>query len=171
MKEAIGGTWLFGIVITFIVFFTTFISFSTNYSRTFKVKDEILTIIERYKGVNSKTINKINSELKDMGYFTTGNCVDNSGEKSSPSKNYSNWFGFKTSSTTATKNSSKSNYCIRRYLISAANAGPVGHPSASYYQVVVFFELDWPVVGPMLSTRVEGETSVIHVFDDTYPFD
>ena len=63
MKEAIGGTWLFGIVITFIVFFTTFISFSTNYSRTFKVKDEVITIIERHKGVNDNTIIYINKKI------------------------------------------------------------------------------------------------------------
>ena len=52
MKEAVGGTWLFGIVITFIVFFTTYISMSTNYAKSFKVKDEILLTIEHFKGVN-----------------------------------------------------------------------------------------------------------------------
>jgi hypothetical protein len=166
MKEAIGGTWLFGIVITFIVFFTTFISFSTNYSRTFKVKDEVITIIERHKGVNDNTISYINKKIKDMGYFNTGDCVDNSGEKYTVSEKYSYWNGFKVNSTKGTKNSTNSNYCIRRYLISAENAGPIGHPSAAYYQVVVFFELDWPIVGTLLSTRVEGETAIIHSFDD-----
>ena len=84
MKESIGGTWLFGIVITFIVFFTTFISISTNHSKTYRVKDEILNIIEFYKGVNDSSIGKINDQLAIMRYFTYGECMDNSGEKSSP---------------------------------------------------------------------------------------
>jgi len=49
VKEAVGGTWLFGIVITFIVFFTTYISMSTNYAKTFKVKDEILLTTDDYQ--------------------------------------------------------------------------------------------------------------------------
>ena len=111
MKEAIGGTWLFGIVITFIVFFTTFVSFSANSSRTFKVKDEILTIIELYKGVNSNTVKKINSRMKDLGYASTGVCSDNSGEINSSVKNYSHWLGFQIGNTNA--------------IVSGKNSGPI----------------------------------------------
>lgn len=167
MKEAIGGTWLFGIVITFIVFFTTFISFSTNYSRAFNVKDEVLTIIERYKGVNKTSVSKINKRLSKLGYTGDGKCAD-SGESNYESDNYSYWLGFKHSSLSGIENSKNSNYCVRRYLISSANNGPVGHPTAAYYQVVVFFKLDWPVVGDVFEVRVEGETAVIHSFKDEY---
>ncbi len=44
MKEAIGGTWLFTLVIAFLAVFTTFVSITTNYSRTYKIKDEIIKI-------------------------------------------------------------------------------------------------------------------------------
>ena len=170
MKEAIGGTWLFGIVITFIVFFTTFISVSTNYSRTFKVKDEILSIVEFYKGVNTKSIAKINDRLDTLGYYTRGACVDNSGEQKSSSKKYSNWLGFSTRSVSSTMNSRNSNYCIRRYTVSAKNDGPIGHPTSAYYQVVVFFKLDWPIIGSIFNVRVDGETSIIHMHEDSWPF-
>ena len=170
MKEAIGGTWLFGIVIAFIVFFTTFISVSTNYSRAFKVKDEILTIVEFYKGVNTKSVAKVNDRLKELGYYTTGKCVDNDGEVKSASSKYSNWLGFTTNSTTPIKNSTKSNYCIRRYTVSSQTNGPIGHPTSAYYQIVVFFKLDWPIIGSIFNVRVEGETSVIHMHEDTWAF-
>ena len=39
MKEAIGGTWVFGIFIAFIALFTSFMSISANYSKCYKVKD------------------------------------------------------------------------------------------------------------------------------------
>jgi len=169
MKEAIGGTWLFGIVIVFIVFFTTFISFSTNYARVFKVKDEVLTIIERYKGVNSSSVKKINDRLSNIGYSGKGKCVDTSGEQSYYSDHYSKWLGCNGDEEPII-NSNKSNYCIRKYVISSDDIGPTGHPRSAYYQVVVFFELDWPVVGSLFNTRVDGETSVIHVFDDDWTF-
>ena len=35
MREAIGGTWLFGLVLTFIVFFASFLAVSINYSKAF----------------------------------------------------------------------------------------------------------------------------------------
>ena len=80
MKEAIGGTWLFGIVLTFVVLFTTFISLSTNYSRCFRIKDEIITTIEHYNGVNEKSlkyINEFENEYKSYynlkKYFVLGN--------------------------------------------------------------------------------------------------
>ena len=41
MREAIGGTWLFGLVITFIVFFASFLAISINYSRAFNVNNNV----------------------------------------------------------------------------------------------------------------------------------
>ena len=160
MKEAIGGTWLFGIVLTFIVFFTTYVSVSTNYAKAFKVKDEILLTIEHYKGVNNKTIDRINTYLKGVGYYSKGKCADNSNEKN---KGYSNWEGFYVGGT---NNKSYGNYCIRRYVISDCKTGPIGHPSSAYYQVLVFFKLDWPIIGSIFEVRIDGETSIIYHFDD-----
>ncbi len=172
MKESIGGTWLFGIVITFIVFFTTFISISTNHSKTFRVKDEILNIIEFYKGVNDSSLAKINDQLAIMRYFTFGECMDNSGEKSSPSKNMSAWYGFVSSDPNkrGVKNSTRANYCIRKYVVSEDGKGPIGHPSSAYYQVVVFFKLDWPIIRSVFNIRIEGETSLVYRHKDKFDF-
>ena len=169
MKEAVGGTWLFGIVITFIVFFTTYISMSTNYAKSFKVKDEILMAIEHYKGVNDKSVARISDYVTKLGFYSTGKCSDNSGEISASMKNYSGWLGFDHSGT-GVSNASNATYCIRKALISDEKHGPIGHPPAAYYQVVVFFKLDWPVFNTIFNVRVEGETSIIHKYRDTYVF-
>ena len=66
MKEAVGSTWIFTIVITLLLFFTAFVSLSTNYTRTYKIKDEIITILTNKKGVNKNAIRAINEELFDM---------------------------------------------------------------------------------------------------------
>ena len=51
MREAIGGTWLFGLVITFIVFFASFLAVSINYSKAFNVKNNVVDLIMR-TGIN-----------------------------------------------------------------------------------------------------------------------
>lgn len=168
MKEAVGGTWLFGIVITFIVFFTTYISLSTNYAKTFRVKDEILLTIEHYKGVNDKSIKRINSYLDEVGYFSTGNCGGYDEVKDSSRKKFSEWVGFRNNRTTAAS-TTDANYCIRRSMYSSG-ATDAGHPRSALYQVVVFFDMDWPVVGALLNVRIEGETAIIHMNSDTIGF-
>lgn len=165
MKEAIGGSWLFGIVVTFIVFFSTYISMSTNYAKSFKVKDEILLTVEHFKGVNDSSIERINNYLNRVGYFSKGNCdgYDESIANTTKAK-YSKWLGF----TTGSKNASSvknANYCIRRASFSSG-AGDAGHPRSAHYQVVVFFSLDWPVIGSLINVRIEGETSIIHMYND-----
>ena len=47
MRESIGGAWLVGIVITFVVLFTSYLALSVNYSKAFKVKNEIISLIAK----------------------------------------------------------------------------------------------------------------------------
>ena len=42
MREAIGGTWIFGLVIVFIVLFTSYLALSVNYSKAFKAHRNIV---------------------------------------------------------------------------------------------------------------------------------
>ena len=42
MREAIGGTWLFGIVILFIALFSAFLAYSVSYTKAFNTKNEII---------------------------------------------------------------------------------------------------------------------------------
>ena len=72
MREAIGGTWLFGLVITFIVFFASFLAISVNYSKAFNVKNNIVDMISKYEGNNCNArnkneIEKINKSLESDG--------------------------------------------------------------------------------------------------------
>ncbi len=40
MKESIGGTWLLGFVLVFIVIFSAYLAVSINYTKAFKVKNK-----------------------------------------------------------------------------------------------------------------------------------
>lgn len=164
MKEAIGGTWLFGIVVAFVVLFTTFISVSTNYSRSFRIKDDILSIIEHYHGVNDKSLEAINRNLTSIGYSSTGRCPDDG----------TCWVGYNTSGVVSGYGTNR-NYCISRHLINKQAtknkiSGVIGHPESAYYSVAVFFRLDWPILNSFFNINITGETSIIYNVNDNKNF-
>lgn len=160
MKEAIGGTWIFIIVITLIMFFTAFVSLSTNYTRTYKIKDKIVSIIASKKGVSKSTIQAINKELREIGYSSKGSCPEDGGT----------WYGFSRTNGDAYVSRSNANYCIKRNVVvsecSGRTDGAIGHPSTNYYSVAVFFKIDFPVLGNIFKIIVRGETASINMPKD-----
>lgn len=154
MKEAIGGSWLFLIVITFVTLFACFISLSVNWSKCYKVKDEILFLIEKNHGLNSGTLTEVNEYLTDIGYRSTGKC---------PSGSDGCWYGFSYSNNSG-HTMSNPNYCVQKHVVGAT---AIGHPTTAYYSVKVFFKLDVPVIGDIIKLTVDGETSNIANVKDT----
>ena len=55
MKEAISTTWIVGLMTTFIFLFSGYLAVTISYSRAFKIKDEVLYIIEKHHGMTSDT--------------------------------------------------------------------------------------------------------------------
>jgi hypothetical protein len=159
VKEAIGGSWLFMIVITFLAIFTTFVSATTNYSRTYKIKDEIVQDIEYYRGVNKESIDKINNYIKGIGYTSKNSCPDD-GDK---------WMAFSTQGNpgnyySVTPYSGQANYCIKK--IKTVKQCETYGPSNAYYKVVVFFRIDWPVFRTIFNVKVAGETAPVRAVGD-----
>lgn len=163
MKEAIGGSWLFTLIITLLAFFTCFISISTNYTRTYNIKDKIVSIVTNRRGINKTAITQINKELREIGYGGTGTCPNDSGC----------WYGFnKNNDNGISSYASEVHYCIKQNVVvslrdDGTTSGAIGHPAQNYYSVAVFFDIDMPVVGEIFKLTVEGETSVINLPDDS----
>ena len=127
MREAIGGTWIFSIVIIFIVLFTGYLAVSVNYSKAFKVKNGIINIIEHNEGLNPTAQNEIKSYLGGVGYYVYSTCKTSENEK-----------GYEPNNT-------NTGY---RYCISKREAGGGSVPKA-YYKIKVFFRLDLPIIGSL----------------------
>ena len=160
MKESIGGTTLFIIVIFFIVLFTGYLCFSINQSRAFSVKNGIVRIVERYGNMvgNADDLQNIpgfrtdiTNELTNVGYRTVGICnTDN--------ENDAGWVAFKTDGTTT--NDGDGVFCIK-YV--GDNPDP-GHNVDSpvqklhYFKIKTFYHFDLPVFRNMLRMNVEGNT-------------
>ena len=85
MREAIGATWIFVIVIVFIIVFTGYLAFSVNYAKAFAVKDTIIDTLEKFNGPGSENdkyafsssgpvLDEIKRKMKNINYNSKGRC-------------------------------------------------------------------------------------------------
>jgi len=165
MKEALGGISLFQIVIIFILIFTGIMCLTINQSKAFSVKDEIITIIqnapvEKDNKFSDSTVEKIKNYLKQAGYRTTGDCPDDK------------WIGYSRDGSEVKNNAA---FCVK--INDVANAfnedlldkcaddkcsiSDAGYPNMVYYEIVLFYELDIPVIKYFMNFKTYGATRVL----------
>ncbi len=147
MREAIGGTWIFQIVIFFILLFTGYMCLSINHSKAFNVKNTIVKAIEREEGVNisnpdhDPAIEKIVEYLKQTSYRTTGRCPEG-------------YMGYNRDGRIDTRNSA---FCLKEEV--TRNSADM--PNMNYYRIVVFYQLDLPIFRSVFEFRVSGDTKIM----------
>ena len=171
MREAIGGGLLLNIVIIIIGVISAFLIGSVAYSKAYKAKNRIISVVEKHDGICFDSIDssdscykEIEDELKDLGYSAniSATCpnieIDNtdsgikSVERVYPSSNYNS--GHK--------------YCVYRYtLCDTVDCGSgIACESRSnqliYYKVIIFMHFDIPVVGSFLEFPISGETKAFY---------
>ena len=150
MREAIGGTWLFGLVITFIVFFASFLAVSINYAKAFDIKNNIVDLIGKYEGNNACARKKIGEYLKGVGYLVPGYCPS-SGEDGNPYE----YIGYNLDGTKVT--SGKAYYCLSKDSVDSTTV-----IDKKFYRVVIFFRIDLPMLDDITTFRIKGETESIY---------
>jgi hypothetical protein len=149
MRESVGSTWLMGLALTFVLLFSAFLSIAIHYSRVFKIKNEILSILEKYEGyTNGSTGSRkiINDYLKAAGYSATGKCPQvSSGEYKYYAETDLNRYG---KNNIYPANGNDAFYCIRRN-------------EQNGYDIILFFKFDLPVIGDLGAINVGGKTKKI----------
>lgn len=162
MREAIGATWIMGIVIAFIALFSGFLAFSINYSKAFKVKNGIVERIEKYGGLNEDTAKEISSFLKEIGYNATGSC------KMVMNDEKLKFAGFRIDegATAHPSKSGKYNFCVQKIQSQSVS----GQMSTAYYKVHVFFSLSIPIIENFTKFDITGETQNIYFPNDGSSF-
>ena len=61
MRTAISGTWVYAIVLIFMVIMIAYVAITLNYANTFEMGAETIKIIEESEGFNSRSEKKIAS--------------------------------------------------------------------------------------------------------------
>lgn len=171
MRESIGGGLLLNIVIVIIGIISAFLIGSVAYSKAYKAKNRIISVIEKYNGICFDNIDssdscykEIEDELRDLGYSANvkATCPEieldttDSGIKSVemvyPTSNYNS--GHK--------------YCVYMYTLCDSvdcGGGKSCTPYSNelvYYKVITFMHFDIPIVGKFLEFPISGETKTFY---------
>ncbi len=142
MKEAVGNTAVFQWAIFFMFFLLIFLIISMMYSRSFKVRNEVITIIEHNHGFTPEARTQINNFLTQTGYrrveyyAARGRDLDESCNRRISGD--PNWTRVDTGQDFF--------YCLYRGT------------NQEIYRVEVYLHIDLPMIGEFLSFPVRGET-------------
>ncbi len=147
MREAIGSLSITQIVIFFLILFSGFMSVSINVNKAYKVRNEIITIIQKNNGFNEETLTQIQEYMTEVGYRSKGTCDADDG------------VGYKASGYgNATGNNAL--MCVKQVAIEyeTSNKTKPQFPTAAYYQIKVFFSLDIPIINNVFRFALTGST-------------
>lgn len=173
MREAIGSSLLLNIVIVFIGVISAFLISSIAYSKAFKVKNRIVSVIEKYDGIcfndtedKDNCYKEIEAELQDMGY--SSNIVATCPKEEDYIE--SNDYGILSVQQMYPKTfSSGHKYCVYKYTLCDNDQIDLNHRKCKensnemyYYKVISFMHFDIPVIGQFLEFKVSGETKTFY---------
>lgn len=158
MRQAIGTTWVMQLVIIFMLIFVAFLALTINYTKAFKVKNELVSLIERNEGIqesNDGSIHLINNYLEYNNYTTRGSCAEGEYGVSNLHDNV----------ITAAVPGEKYHYCVQKINTSTPTT-----PRRAKYKIRIFFQFSLPVVGDLFTFSVEGTTiDITHTPENDLP--
>lgn len=144
MRQSIGGVWIFQLMILFILLFVGYIILTIQYSKTVKMKNEVITMYEKYDGLNEQSIALVNQYLESSHYTATGVCTK---------KAVSGLYGalsLQDDELEEAEPNRKYYYCIKKYK---------GANKTRYYQVTLFYRFNLPIIGDTTRFMIKGTTT------------
>ncbi len=155
MRDSFSGIFLFNIVFAFILLFAGIMSLTMNRSKAFAVKNELVNLIEKNKGIDltkASIPTEMVSAIAREAYRTVGKCPE----------------GFHGFDREGRKNNSAPSICIK----TVSHFADLGLPDGSFsqadvvkschFQIVVFYKLDFPALREVFSFNLVGDTIEIH---------
>ncbi len=144
MRDAYGGIINIVIVVVFLVIVSSYLAFNVNYTKAFRLKNKIISVLEEYegKGYESESAvarKKIKEYAQQIGYSNNNIKVD--GE------------GWKCDSV---------GYCIKKHENSSKEG--VEKRDTCYFEVVTQINISLPIINNIMGLRifqVTGSTKTI----------
>ena len=157
MKDAIGGSLSLQIILIFLVIVNSYLAFSVNYTKAFRVKNEIRSIIEKHEGLTCEAATEIDELLTKVNYQA------NEGFRAWCMANDQAADGWKY------YNSNMSGFCYKVTPIDKyGTTDPDSEFKGAYYTVATYVNvIDLPMINKMLGFMrnlfiVKGETALIY---------
>ena len=145
MKETIGNTFVIKLVIVFTLLFSAFLALAISCNKVFKMKNEVLSIIEKYEGINDTSLSVINNYLDANGYRTSGECFDD----------YMGIDNYESKASNV-QSGKKYYYCYKENLMNNNNI------DKKTYNVTLFYKFNLPFVGDLFIFKINGQTKSIN---------
>ena len=143
MRDAIGGLFNIWIILIFIALVSGFMAFNINYTKAFRVKNQIITSIEKYNGnceTNSSCYNEIVNFMDNIGY-SAANISSEDGERCFTNEGF----------------------CIKKNSVSTN--GVDASLNKFYYSVRTIISIDIPIIREVMPHirffQVKGDTALM----------
>ena len=149
MRESIGGTWITGLVIGFMLIFVAFLSIAINYTKAFQMKNDVLTIIEEKEGLTSGSngsIALINNFLQKNNYNAKRSCPVMDGSYGATNLD--------TNTLEPVTNKNKTYY----YCIEKLDSSSIESERKITYNVKIFLSFTLPILGDFSAFEITGQT-------------
>ena len=158
MRDAIGGVFVIEFIIVFLLIVNSYLAFSVNYTKAFRVKNRVISIIENYEGLTDGELGSKRAIEKMMieNHYSINSAYTDRCETLDGAKTY-----IKSPNNVG-------GFC---FYITATSESGQGLASETYkgtvYSVAVFVNIDLPVLNklfPYFSNvfAIKGETKTIY---------
>lgn len=149
MKEAVGNSLLVNLALTLMGLVAVLLVATMMYSKTFKVKNRILNIMEKYEEYTSPTDESTASSVKEEIYNELARIgyTINTGRETCPARPVD-----EPSELLHSNPAGSYDFCL--YKIKTDR----GH----YFHVIVYTHYDIPAIGQYLRFQIEGDTRTFY---------
>lgn len=151
MRDAIGGVFSLQIIVIFMLVVNGYLAFTVNYTKAFRVKNQIIQIIEQHEGLTDDAKLKIDEYMYNSKYEL--------------SDAYTTWC--QRQGLEVYRSSQNGAFCYTQSLVDiSGGASNRRKYQGAYYSIQTFVNIDIPVINKILPFtaglfRVGGETSMI----------
>lgn len=144
MRESFGGAFMIKLVLIFIVIYVSFMAVAINYAKAFRVKNNVINILEQSQFELGDSITEIDDYLSNVPYNLNGN---DSIKKHCNNTEFGNTN--KSTNTILTTNG----VCIVKQA--------TGSDNEVYYKVTSYISVDFRVFNIYMTLPISGETKII----------
>lgn len=153
MRDAIGGAFSITAIVIFLIIVNCFLAFSVNYTKAFRAKNEIRSIIEKNEGLGCNALHQIEDFLA-KNHYRIGD----------PYENWCTRNDFKI----ARGNNNTPLFCYKVEKVDITGSSNSNKTyKGAYYTVATFVNIDIPIFNKIFARAgnifmVRGETSLIY---------
>lgn len=154
MREAIGGAMSLEIVVIVLIVMNCYLAFSVNYTKAFRVKNEIRNIIEKNEGLTCSAEEQINKMMLETNYNVSDRFI--------------NWCERNIDDGWRVAKLDAGSFCYKyeKVDIAGTSSNDLTYKGV-YYTVATFVNIDLPLINNVLPFAgnlflVKGETALIY---------